>query len=298
MKWLVYMPSAKVAGTVTIANRTFDINGVGYHDHNWGRFVFNDPQWNFAQVSKPQDGFSLAVGDAWGEQRNTALGLTFAGKPIKFTKKQMALNYTDFALDPQTFRTYPVAYKVAADNGEYLLDLNITVRKNVPILIEYPSPIPSYVIFSQISDFKGILRSKTREEYGFDEIGFSEYRTHRLHPVFGRVNRSEGEDVEISNAGLTIFATNERTGQIKKADPGSQGWFSIDARYADYLANSSAPWVADGDKVKLSARNAIGKENSTEILINLTTDRQEASIFLTLGARRVTNTPTFRSAMK
>jgi len=280
MKWLVYMPSAKVTGTVTVANRTFDISGVGFHDHNWGRYVFNDPRWNFAQVSKPQDGFSLVVGDAWGEQRNTALGVTSGGKPIKFTKKQIDLNYTDFALDQQTSQTYPVAYKVTADNGEYLLDLNITVRKNVPILIEYPSPNPSYVIFSQISDFKGILRSKTGEEYGFDEIGFSEYATHMLHPVFGRVTRSEGEDAEISNEGLTIFAINERTGQTKEADPSSQGWFSIDASFEDYMANSSAPWVADGDKVKLSARNAVGKENSTEILINLTADRQEADMNL------------------
>jgi hypothetical protein len=220
------------------------------------------------------------VGDAWGEQRNTALGLTLAGKPIKFTKKQMALNYSDFALDPQTSRTYPIAYKVTADNGEYLLDLNITVRKNVPILIEYPSPNPSYVIFSQISDFKGILRSKTGEEYGFDEIGFSEYRTHRLHPIFGKIDDSEGKDMGVSNAGLAIVATNERTGLTKKADPSSQGWFSIDASYADYMANSSAPWVADGDRVKLSAKNMLGKENSTEILINLTAGRQEANISL------------------
>jgi len=280
MKWLVYMPSAKVTGTVTIANRTFDISGVGFHDHNWGRYVFNDPRWNFAQVSKPQDGFSLVVGDAWGEQRNTALGVTSAGKPIKFAKKQIALNYTDFALDPQTSRTYPIAYKVTADNGEYLLDLNITVRKNVPLLVEYPSPKPSYVIFSQISDFQGTLKSKTGAEYGFDEIGFSEYTTHRLHPIFGKINDSEGKDTGISNAGLAIVGTNERTGQTKKSDPSSQGWFSIDASYGDYLANSSAPWVADGDKVKLSARNAVGKENSTEILINLTADRQEADMNL------------------
>jgi len=274
------MPSANVTGTVTIANHTMDISGVGYHDHNWGRFVFNDPKWNFAQVSKPQDGFSLVVGDAWGEQRNTALGLTSAGKPIKFTKKQIALNYTDFALDPQTSRTYPIAYKVTADNGEYLLDLNITVRKNVPLLVEYPSPKPSYVIFSQISDFQGTLKSKTGAEYGFDEIGFSEYTTHRLHPIFGKINDSEGKDMGISNAGLAIVATNERTGQTKKADPSSQGWFSIDASYADYLTNTSAPWVADGDRVRLSARNALGKENSTEILINMTADRQEATINL------------------
>ena len=280
MKWLVCMPSAKVTGTVTIANRTFDISGVGFHDHNWGRYVFNDPRWNFAQVSKPQDGFSLVVGDAWGEQRNTALGVTSAGKPIKFAKKQIALNYTDFALDPQTSRTYPIAYKVTADNGEYLLDMNITVRKNVPLLVEYPSPKPSYVIFSQISDFQGSLKSKTGAEYGFDEIGFSEYTTHRLHPIFGKINDSEGKDTGISNAGLAIVGTNERTGQTKKSDPSSQGWFSIDASYGDYLANSSAPWVADGDKVKLSARNAVGKENSTEILINLTADRQEADMNL------------------
>jgi hypothetical protein len=154
------------------------------------------------------------------------------------------------------------------------------VRKNVPLLVEYPSPKPSYVIFSQISDFQGTLKSKTGAEYGFDEIGFSEYTTHRLHPIFGKINDSEGKDMGTSNAGLAIVATNERTGQTKKADPNSEGWFSIDASYADYMANTSAPWVADGDKVKLSARNAIGKENSTEILINMTADRQEADINL------------------
>ena len=46
------------------------------------------------------------------------------------------------------------------------------------------------------------------------------------------------------------------------------------------MANSSAPWVADGDLVRLSAKNVLGKENSTEILINLTADRQEADINL------------------
>jgi hypothetical protein len=219
MKWLVYMPSANVTGTVTIANRTFEISGVGYHDHNWGRFVLNDPQWNFLQVSRPQDGFSLVVGDAWGEERNTALGLTFAGKAIKFSKKQVDLNYTDYALDPQTSRTYPAAYKVAADNGDYLLNLNITVQKNVPLLVEYPSPKPSYVIFAQISDFQGILKSKTGVEYIIDEIGFSEYTTQRLHPIYGRVNDIEGNDAGISNASLAIMAANERTGQIKKVDP-------------------------------------------------------------------------------
>lgn len=271
MKWLVYMPSARVTGTLSWENQTKDIEAVGYHDHNWGRWAYNDPQLNWAQVSVPDDGFSLALGDIIGEQRNTILGISFAGDALKFSGKQIEMNYTDFALDSLTSRTYPIAYKASADNGDYELDVNISVIKNVPLLVSYPAPLPSYVIFEQVALFNGTLQSEEGETYRFEEWGFAQYTTHRLHPIFGRVNATDGEDI-------TITATNERTGQVKMANTSSEGSFSFDADYADYLANGTAPWAADGDTVRIDARDAMGRQGNSTITIDMVEDGQEVGV--------------------
>ena len=273
MKWLVYMPSARVTGTLSWENQTRDIEAVGYHDHNWGRWTFNDPQWNRVHVSVPDDGFVMALGDAIGEQRNTLLGISYAGDELKYSGRQVTMNYTDFSFDPLTSRTYPVAYEIEADNGDYELEVNVSVIKNVPLLVSYPAPLPSYVIFEQVALFKGTLRPQDGEAYQFEKMGFAQYTTHRLHPLFGRVNATDAGNIDI-----TITATNERTGQTKTVEPSSEGWFSFDARYADYLADSITPWAADGDTVKIEARDAAGRQSSNTTAIDMAEDGQEVGV--------------------
>lgn len=267
MKWLVYMPSANIMGTLTLEDQTKDIEAVGYHDHIWGRWAFNDPQCAWVQVSVPEDEFTMALGDATGEQRNTILGVSYAGDELKFSSRKVTMNYTDFRLDPLTSRTYPVAYEIEADNGDYKLDVDVSVIKSVPLLARYPAPLPSYLVFEQVALFKGTLRSQEGESYKFEKPGFVLYSTHRLHPIFGRVSANSAEGAV--NNDITITATNERTGQVKTAEPSHEGWFSFDADYADYLADSTAPWVADGDTVKIEARDNSGVLNSTVVTIDL-----------------------------
>ncbi|HUI40079.1 MAG TPA: hypothetical protein VLY86_04070 [Methanothrix sp.] len=354
MKWLVYIPSGNVTGTLTLGNRILDITAVGYHDHNWGRWAFNDPQWNWAEVSDPAKDFSLTLGDVFGEEQNTMLGVRYAGDQIKFTGKQIKLTYTDFAFDQSTARIYPQGYRVQADNGDYQLDLTIKAEKNVPLLVSYPPPQPSYVIFEQVSRIQGFLRTRTDVLYRFDEKGFSEYTTHRLHPIFGKitavgsaktasakittanitgenttgtsstpagaiaanpmianetaVNKTAanvtGMNVTVANATannataanipstnastanataatkFTVTATNERTSQVKTAETSADGWFSVDANYADYLADSKTAWVSNGDRVRLEVSDETGGSKSSEILVDLGKDRQEVDLNL------------------
>jgi hypothetical protein len=273
MKWLVYMPSARVTGTLSWDNQTLNVEAVGYHDHSWGRWAFNDPLWNWVQVAVPEDGFALVLGDAIGEQRNTLLGISYAGNELKFSDRQVAMNYTDFSLDQTTFRIYPMAHEIEADNGDYKLEANVSVIKNVPLLVSYPAPLPSYVVFEQVALFNGTLRSQEGETYQFEDMGFAQYTTHRLHPIFGKINTTDAENIDI-----TITATNERTGQTKTAEPSSEGSFSFDADYADYLANSTAPWVADGDTVKIEAKDAAGRQGNNTITIDMAEDGQEVGV--------------------
>ncbi|VVB72907.1 Uncharacterised protein [uncultured archaeon] len=271
MKWLVYMPSARVTGMITIGNRTVSVNGIGYHDHVWGRWAMNDPLFAWAQVSVPKDGFSLTLGEARGEERNILLGLRYGDKTISFASKQIKLNYSAFAFDPKTATIFPTGYKVAARNGDYHLEMTVNVQKNVPISIEFPWPQPGIIAFLQVGRMQGKLLLKSGESYRFDEIGFSGYTSHRLHPIFGRINDADP-------ANITIIAASERTGQEKTVKISSDGWYWLDANYSDYLADGSAPWVADGDKLRLLARDANGQERNGTIQINLTEDRQEADL--------------------
>ncbi len=115
--------------------------------------------------------------------------------------------------------------------------------------------------------------------YQGQAFGFVENTTHKLHPLVGRHNSSDPQNA-------TVTAINERTGQAKITRPGSNGLFSIDGDFADYLASDEAngvmPWVEEGDSVILEATHIAGTKNSTTVTIDLSKDRQGIGI-LDLG---------------
>ena len=271
MKWLVYMPSARVSGIVSIGNKTIDIDGIGYHDHIWGKWAFNDPTWIWAQVSVPEENFSLVLRDITGANRNIILGVQYAGEPSKFTSRQIKVSYDGFSLDPETARTYPSSYRIEADNGDLKLSAKVEVQKSVPLLMAYPWPMPSYVIFEQVSRFDGTIWTRGGETYSFDREGFSGCTTHRVHPIYGMVNST-------APGNITVKVTNQRTGQVKVSQPNSLGYFSLDGDYADYMENKTTSWVENKDILSLKAEGPLGETNSTEVIVNLTSHEQRAAI--------------------
>jgi hypothetical protein len=172
IKWLVYMPSAQVTGTLTIGNRTKSLQGIGFHEHAWGRFALSDPQITRASVSVPLEGFSLAFAEILGEQRVAFLGIEKDGKSIVFSDKQIKLNYSN-AFDNMTAEIFPAAYHVEADNGDYTLDLAVDVQKSAATALDYQPPLPSVLIFHQVSILQGTLESKSGEKFSFQKQGFS-----------------------------------------------------------------------------------------------------------------------------
>jgi len=279
IKWLVYMPSAQVTGTLTIGNRTKSLQGTGYHEHAWGRFALSDPQITRASVSVPLDGFSLAFAEILGEQRVAFLGVEKDGKRIVFSEKQIKINYSNsnYSFDSMTAGIFPDAYIVEADNGDYTLDLAVDVQKSAATTLDYRPPLPSVLIFQQVSILQGTLKSKSGEKFSFQEQGFSGFTAPRLHPIFGRINTSTNNS---TSSNITIVARNERTGQQKMTNVASNGFYSLDANFLDYLADRTAPWVAEGDRVKLEMMGQGGANSTVAVVlsINLSEDRQEVNL--------------------
>ncbi|MCX6678287.1 MAG: hypothetical protein NTU95_10170 [Methanothrix sp.] len=222
MKWLVYMPSAQVTGTLTIGNITKSLQGIGYHEHAWGRFALSDPQIIRASVSVPLDGFCLAFAEISGEQRAAFLGIEKDGKSIAFRDMQIKINYSNYSFDNKTAAVFPDAYHVLADNGDYSLDLEVDVQKSAATTLDYQPPLPSVLIFQQVSILQGTLKSKSGEKFSFQKQGFSAFT----------------------------------------------------------MAIHNAPWVAEGDRMKLEMREP-GKANSTAaafLSINLSEGWQEVNL--------------------
>ena len=83
--------------------------------------------------------------------------------------------------------------------------------------------------------------------------------------------------VDLTDEGnVVIAATNQRTGREKTANTTADGWFSLDADYEDYLANSSAPWVANKDRIKLAMLDRGKIISEAHLNIDMAEDKQEA----------------------
>ncbi len=177
MKWLVYMPSALVTGTLTTGNRTVDFNGTGYHDHIWGRFPLNEPRLTWAEASNPAQNFSLSYRGISGGEREAFIGVQQNDETIDFSGRQVNVNYTEYSeysFDNATL-IYPARYNVLADNGKWSLELEVAVQESIPTVLDYPWPTADRLELLQLALLQGTLRSKSGQEYVFLEKGFSGY---------------------------------------------------------------------------------------------------------------------------
>jgi len=172
--WLVYMPSARVQGTVTVKGQTWQLERArGYHDHDWGIWLIPERIWSWAQFSNPDRQLSFDVGLHAAFQKSTAymrageLRLSF---PQSTFKTQL--------LDWHTWRElwkYPTRIKFTATDttGQYQVDL-VWIVQDTSALWKYP-----LIVFEQTARFTGALRrrSKSGWEHVLDirETGYSEY---------------------------------------------------------------------------------------------------------------------------
>lgn len=182
MKWLVYMPSARVTGNFTVGNRTVDVNGTGYHDHIWGRFPLSDSQFTWAEASDPDENFSLSYREISGGEREAFIGVQKDDLALDFSGRQVNVNYTEYseyAFDNAT-GIYPARYNVLADNGKWSLELEVMVQESIPTVLDYPWPTVDRLDLQQLALLKGRLISKSGEEYVFLERGFSGYSGAKL----------------------------------------------------------------------------------------------------------------------
>jgi hypothetical protein len=154
MSWLIYMPAANVTGTLTVNGTTYQVNATGYHDHNWGEWIFSSVPWNWAQVSQGNTSPALTfdLGDFAGTTVGTA-SVEVNGVRYVFQHDQYTLTHTQWANDSTYNVNYPTQSVFTANNGTAQINLTMNVIANEG-LATTSSP-PELVIFEQTAAYTG-----------------------------------------------------------------------------------------------------------------------------------------------
>ncbi len=141
MGWTIAQPRARVAGKLLLDGKEIKVNGIGYHDHNWGNTRLNElyDYWYWGRIFLPGHTFIYSVGQL-GECMDHApisVVMSFEGDKLVDMSQEIIGEPSDFVMDPETGIEYPqkLVLKINSEivNGE--------ITHNLKNLIEsYPLP--------------------------------------------------------------------------------------------------------------------------------------------------------------
>ena len=135
--WFPAVPSAKVSGTLTYGGQVHKVQGVGYHDHQWGTVdmnkVLNSWYWGQGRLGNYTVVFFPFVASShYNYQHLPVFYLAKGNNLLVGATSNMTWKASDnqtWTGSPATNRTYPGVLELRYKNGTDTVNLTITKPK-------------------------------------------------------------------------------------------------------------------------------------------------------------------------
>jgi len=151
--WAIAQPKAKVTGKLIVKGKEIPVNGVGYHDHNWGNCRIPDLYnfWHWGRFLSTDYTFVYAVGETSDitERRPQSKIIAFKGHDLVETSEQIYAETGDLTLDKVTGVSYQKKLILRIEGPV----VKGTITHNVKDLVEN-NPTPG----TKPGDGRGYLR--------------------------------------------------------------------------------------------------------------------------------------------
>ena len=205
--WLCAVPRGKVSGTVVCGGKTLKVEGIGYHDHQWGT-AENQEFWNRW---------------LWGRQQvagHTVLIFDFVS-----TRETGAVQYPVFAvIGPDG--------NVVIRNEERTTGVDITIDGTRPEQgCGKPFPDKSRYVFRS-GDLEAVYQLQSEQEYTcnnhyevMDDAGKALYDKRGIYPTISRY---------YDHGHLTL----KRGGEVL-LDEGGRMHYEVESLYANYIIDAA-----------------------------------------------------------
>lgn len=219
--WLCAVPRGNVVGTVTCGDQTIQINGRGYHDHQWGT-AENQEFWN-----------------RWFWGRQQVEGYTVLLFDFVSTRETGAVQFPVFAvIDPSG--------EVIIRNEERTSAVDITIEGTRPEQgCGKPFPDKSRYVFQE-NDVSAVYELQSEQEYTcnnhyevMDEAGKAVYDERGIYPTISRY---------YATGRLILKRENELI-----LDASGRMHYEVESLYANYILDATDRKAAlDTDPAEVS----------------------------------------------
>ncbi len=193
IEWDIIAPLAHVTGTVRVGPRTFTIDGHGYIDTNYGRWLFAvDPttHWNWLWAHDTTPGSTLTVlgMDVRRSPRVGRLHVLDGAERIDFRTGAQTFHHLEFQTDPDTGVPVPTRTAVRASSHGHRLELearntsDYVYRQAIPpAVMRFGVPTPfEWDLVENFVTVEGTLTHPSGRVQDFRGTGIKEYPVTRL----------------------------------------------------------------------------------------------------------------------
>jgi hypothetical protein len=127
--WIVPFARASVEGTVTDGNQTFEVTGIGYHDHNWLDFQFPRiiDYWMWGRIYSQHYTVSFAFIQCNTKMDNHAVKVLMLadGKEVILSTGEFDFIKEDFEYNSKAKHSYPRKLTIRVPNE---FEVNLSVK--------------------------------------------------------------------------------------------------------------------------------------------------------------------------
>ena len=174
--WFCVMPKGKVTGTLTLNGEIKEVNGFGYHDHQWGN-IHHASAWNHWIWARQNLGdynilvFDLVTNKDFGFKHYPIAFIEDKDGNIIFENTENAkFEVFEEYLQEQTQKYYPKSFKYTFENNGKKVEYSLKVKSEIEVVDAY-SKSPEQV--RAMFDNSGLRPSYVRYE-GLGELVMTE----------------------------------------------------------------------------------------------------------------------------
>lgn len=198
MNWITVSSKMTVNGTLTVnkgtpAEKTYAIKNVrGYHDHNWGRWLWSDNMgWDWAQASGRENDRKNSLGKysiSLGRMTDNKHTLSAAAVLHVWENKNIISSFRNGDIKVDNHREsmkilpgypnnpYPTITDITASSGENNLSVRMITKQVTPILLPLqPEGIKGCQIVWEISGSYEVSGNLNGKPVSFKTDGYLEY---------------------------------------------------------------------------------------------------------------------------
>ncbi|MFC1752577.1 hypothetical protein ACFL96_04190 [Thermoproteota archaeon] len=149
--WKIFMPYAKVTGSIKIDDNVYDINTGGYMDGNWGRWLVYEIKWdwiNFARYKSKNKNFIVTVGNIH-KRKSGVINVVHNGETIHFAKEKKEYTIKRKKWNKKMIPSVPIETSIVGKKGDYILNIHTTSEFVDKIEEKTPLKIVNIYLFEE-----------------------------------------------------------------------------------------------------------------------------------------------------